>query len=97
MYFYLQAASIKLFGDSVAGVRVASALIGTLAVMFTYVLAHRLFGRMVALLAATFLAVYHYHVFFSRVASVQIADTLFVVVALYFLDRGHAGGLVFAF
>jgi hypothetical protein len=87
MYFYLQAASIKLFGDSVAGVRVVSALIGTLAVLFTYLLARRLFGRTAALLAAAFLAVYHYHLFFSRVASVQVADTLFVVASLYFLDR----------
>ena len=87
LFFFLQAGSIQLFGDSVVGVRMVSALIGALAVCCTYVLARRLFGRTTALLAATLLAVLHYHIHFSRLASVQILDTLFLVLALFLLDR----------
>jgi hypothetical protein len=87
MFFYWQAWSIRLFGDSVAGVRTITGIIGALAVVATYVYARRQFGRGVALVAATLLAVFHYHILFSRLSSVQVTDSLFVVLALFLLDR----------
>src|SRR5207248_2854471 len=87
LFFFLQAGSMAIFGESVGGVRVLSAALGALAVLFTYLLARRLFGRTVALTAAVLLAVFHYHILYSRVASVQIGDSLLIVAALFFLDR----------
>lgn len=88
LFFFLQALSIRLFGDSVEGVRAISGLLGAAAVPFTYLLARRLFGRATAVIAAGLLALFHYHLFFSRLASMQIGDPLFLVATLYFLDRG---------
>lgn len=88
LYFFLEAASLRVFGDTVFGARALSAILGALAVLFTYLLAQRLFGRGTALVAAILLAAFHYHVHFSRLASNQIADPLFLVAALFFLHRG---------
>ena len=52
LFFFLQAGSMALFGESVGGVRAVSTVIGSLAVVFTYLLARRLFGRTVAIAAA---------------------------------------------
>lgn len=92
LFYFLQAASIAIFGDSVGGIRVVSAVIGTLSVLFTYLLARRWFGRGPALMAAALLTVFHFHVHFSRLASVQIADSFFIVAVLFFLDRGVREG-----
>jgi hypothetical protein len=91
LWFFLQAASMRLFGESVAGVRMVTAVIGAVTVLFTYLLARRLYGPAVGLSAAVLLAAFHYHVFFSRVASLQVVDTLAIVAALYWLDRGFEG------
>jgi hypothetical protein len=87
LFFFWQADFMAFLGQNVAGARMLSAILGTLAVVFTYLLARRLFGRTVALTAAVLLAVYHYHVLYSRVATVPIGDPLLVVAALFFLDR----------
>jgi 4-amino-4-deoxy-L-arabinose transferase-like glycosyltransferase len=89
MSFFAQAASLRLFGDSVAGLRTLSALIGTATLFFTYLLARRGFGRRVALFALAALTFNHYHVHFSRLASNQIADPLFMALTLWLLTRGE--------
>lgn len=88
LFFFLQAASIQTFGDSVAGVRALSGLVGTATVLFTYLLARRLLGQPTAVIAACLLAVFHFHLHFSRLASIQVMDALTVVVVLYLLHRG---------
>lgn len=88
LFMFMQAVSIRLFGETVVGVRMLSALSGALAVACTYLLVRHLMGRWAALVAALLLAVFHYHIHFSRLASSQVLDTLFVVLAIYFLDRG---------
>lgn len=90
LFFYLQAGSIRLFGDSVSGVRMLSALLGTLAVLFTWLLARRLFNRRTAFVAAAILAVFHFHLYFSRLSLNNVADTFFLVMTLYLLNRGFS-------
>lgn len=87
MFMFMQAGAIAVFGDSVAGVRLLSAMFGALAVFVTYLFTARLFGRWLGLTAAVLLAVFHYHVHFSRLASSQVLDTLFVVLALLLIER----------
>nr|MBA2278031.1 glycosyltransferase family 39 protein [Chloroflexia bacterium] len=67
-----------------------SALFGTLAVLFTWLLCHRLFDRRTALLAASILAVFHFHVHMSRLALNNVADSFFLMAMLFFLDRGFS-------
>ncbi len=88
MSFFAQAASLSLFGKSVAGLRTVSALIGTATLAVTYLLARRTLGQRVALLALAALTFNHYHIHFSRVGSNQIADPFFMALAVWLLGEG---------
>jgi len=94
MSFLAYGVTMRLFGATVGGARTLSALIGTATVLTTYLLARDLWGRRVGWLAALFLAFGHYHLHFSRLASNQIADGLFVTSSLWLLLRSlEAEGL----
>ncbi len=88
MSFLAWGLSMRVFGESVAGLRALSALVGTLTVLTTFLLARELWGRRVAWLAAVVLTCSHFHVHFSRLGSNQIADGLFITLALWLLVRG---------
>jgi hypothetical protein len=88
MSFLAMGLSMRLFGENIAGLRALSALVGTGTVLTTALLARELWGRRVAGMAAAALAVSHFHVHFSRLGANQIADGLFVTLALYLLVRG---------
>jgi hypothetical protein len=68
LYFYNLALFLKLAGQSVAGLRLASALAGAFTVPITYLIARRSAGRTTATISALFLAGYHVHVHYSRLA-----------------------------
>jgi 4-amino-4-deoxy-L-arabinose transferase-like glycosyltransferase len=80
--------SIRIFGDSVAGLRALSVLIGTASVLTTYLLARELWGRRVAWLSAALLTFAHFHMHFSRLAVNNVADPLFITLSLWLLVRG---------
>ncbi len=88
MSFLAYGLVMRIFGEGVAGLRALSALIGTLTVLTTFLLARELWGRRVAWLAAIALTCSHFHVHFSRLGSNQIADGLFITLALWLLVRG---------
>jgi len=88
MSFVVRGLSMRLFGDTIAGLRMLSALIGTASVLTTFLLTRELWGRRVAWLAAIGLTFGHYHMHFSRLAVNNIADSLFSTLALYLLVRG---------
>jgi 4-amino-4-deoxy-L-arabinose transferase-like glycosyltransferase len=85
--FFAQAGSLRLFGDSVAGLRMLSALVGTATLAFTFLLARRILGRRIALIALATLTFSHYHIHFSRLGSNQIGDPLFMTLALWLLTE----------
>jgi hypothetical protein len=103
MSFLIWGLSMRVFGDTVAGVRAISALIGTLSVLTTFLLAREMFGTAsgrdgrVPWLAALVLAVGHYHLHFSRLAVNNIADSLLVTAALFLLVRGLHARRLFSF
>ncbi len=88
MSFVARGLSMRLFGDTIAGLRMLSAVIGTASVLTTFVLTRELWGRRVAWLAAIGLTFGHFHVHFSRLAVNNIADGLFSTLAFYLLVRG---------
>ncbi len=88
MSFLVAGLGMRVFGFTVAGARMLSALAGTAAVLATYLLARELAGRPVGWGAAILVAFGHYAVHFSRLASNQIADALFGPLILYLLLRG---------
>jgi hypothetical protein len=89
--FFWQAGWLELAGDNILGLRLPWAVVGTLTVLGTYLLTRRLFGRWMALLTAFLLAVYHFHIHYSRLGSNQVADPLFTVWAIYFMVVGWQG------
>ena len=98
VYPYVQRFGIEIWGANFTGVRMLSAILGTLTVPALYGLARTLFDCRTALLAALLLAVYPPHIHYSRLGINNIADPLFGVLAFAFLARGlrHGGRIDFA-
>lgn len=90
-FTYLCIPAVKLFGLNETSVRGTAAAIGILTVLFTYLLAREFAGKGTGLLAALFLAVSPWHLFFSRVAFGSITFPLFFTAAFYFFLRGIYG------
>src|SRR3954468_2243771 len=81
--------SESVFGVNQFGLRFASALVGTLTVLFIFLLTRELFSEQVALLAAWFTATGFWHVLFSRLAFRGILVPLLLTASLYFLVRSE--------
>jgi 4-amino-4-deoxy-L-arabinose transferase-like glycosyltransferase len=90
--FAIDAASMRIFGDGLSGLRMASAIEGVLSIGALYVLVRRLWGWRPALLAAAFLAMSAWHIHFSRTGFLNMQSPLVTLVALYFLVRGVQDG-----
>jgi len=80
MYFFIQSLSIRLAGQTIAALRLTSAIVGALTVAGLYAFARSAFGRGVALTSAAYLAAFHFHIHFSRIGLNNIWDGLFIVV-----------------
>ena len=89
LWFFLQALALRLFGDSIGGLRLLSAILGTLAVPALYVFARPLYGRAVAIIATALLAAYHFHVHYSRIGLNNIADPLMMMLTLAAFFYGY--------
>jgi 4-amino-4-deoxy-L-arabinose transferase-like glycosyltransferase len=87
MSFLAYGVTMQVFGEGVAGLRMLSALAGTITVLTTFLLGRELWGRRVAWLAAIALSCAHYHIHFSRLGSNQIFDGLFITLSLWLLVR----------
>jgi hypothetical protein len=88
LYLHVVNFFITIFGQTPLGLRLMSALAGTLAIPATYLLARQLFGQRIALFSALLLAVSHAHLHFSRIASVPyITATLFIPLELFLFSR----------
>jgi hypothetical protein len=80
--------SAKLLGNTTAALRLPSVLLGTCAVLATYLLARELWDRRLALAAAALLAFGHFHMHYSRLAVNNIFDTVVAPLAFWLLVRG---------
>lgn len=89
LYTYLVVPSIALFGLNDFAVRFPSALLGILAVLFTYFMVFELFkNRKIALFSALFLAISPWHLQFSRVAFETNSATFWSVLGTWAFLRG---------
>lgn len=84
-WFMLQSFSLRVAGDSLAGLRTLSALIGIATIPAMFLLGRLLYTRRIAVIATLLLATYHFHIHFSRLALFNIADPLIgaLVLALW--------------
>lgn len=89
LYTYLVIPAVAAFGLNDFAVRFPSALLGTLAVFFTYKMTFELFGnKPIALLAALFLAISPWHLQFSRVAFETNSAIFWSVLGTWALLKG---------
>lgn len=83
--FFFLAIPLRILGSSAVSLRLLSVLIGAVTVPILFVIAQRLYGRNVALVAAILLAGSHYHIHFSRSGLTNAWDALIVLLALGFI------------
>lgn len=91
LFFYLQAWSLKIFGNDVAGLRILSGIMGVAAVLVVMYYARHMFGPVEAIVAGTLMATLHHHIFLSRTALNNVGDALFMPLSLWLVDRGIFG------
>ena len=92
LWFFLQAAALRLFGDSIGGLRLLSALIGTAAIPICYWFARPHLGRTVAIGGAILLMALPMHIHFSRIALNNIIDPTLGTAGLGLLLSGWRNG-----
>jgi len=92
MSFLAWGIGMRVFGETVAGLRALSALIGAATVLTTFLLADELWGRRAAWLAGVLLACGHYHLHYSRLALNNIGDGLLITLALWLVARAMRTG-----
>jgi 4-amino-4-deoxy-L-arabinose transferase-like glycosyltransferase len=98
LYHYITRLSFLIFGYSVTGIRMTSAVAGVAAVIAMYIVVRVFDNRRTALMAAAIMTTYHYHIQWSRIALNNIWDTLWVPLALaafaWGWRKGWSGGAV---
>ncbi|HEY0377776.1 MAG TPA: glycosyltransferase family 39 protein [Pyrinomonadaceae bacterium] len=87
LYYFVLHYWMMLFGDSESGSRLLSALFGVLAVVATYKVAERLFGRATALVSAALLALSRFHLEFSQEARMYTLLGLLALVSMHFFVK----------
>lgn len=91
-FTYIQSLSVDVFGPSFIGIRLPSAMFGTMTVATAYVLGRALFGRRTAIIGAFILASFPLHLQFSRLAINQSGDTFAATLAFAGLAFGWRYG-----
>ena len=87
LFFFLPAASIRVFGQTIEALRLPSAIAGAMTVAALFLYARSAFGRLLAILSAGYLAFFHFHIHFSRIALNNIWDGLTLTLFSYLLWR----------
>jgi 4-amino-4-deoxy-L-arabinose transferase-like glycosyltransferase len=104
LFIYLAALSVPLLGRSPGAIRMVAALLGTLTIPATYLMAKAMFNRRIGLLAAAIMGLTLWHVNLSRIGFRAVSMPLLVALALWQLwlglkdgNRRHflAGGLLY--
>lgn len=88
LYHMLNALFLAWFGPGALGIRLLSAMIGTLTIPLTYVLGRKLAGPGVALAAAGALAVSFWGLMYARVGIRHVLTPPFVLAAFIFFWHG---------
>ncbi len=86
--FAWHALSMRIFGETVYGLRMGSVMVGTLTFIPFYLLTRLLFNKKTALIATFLLAVSHPFISLNRLGINYTQTALFEVTTFYFLFRG---------
>lgn len=89
LYAWLSAATIQVFGFSVASGRLVSALLGCASLVLLYLVAKRMGGTLFAFFALLLVTLSPWHLLFSRLASEGTMPPFFVICACYLWQRAR--------
>lgn len=89
---YILAACIRVFGDSIAGIRCMPVLLSALSLIPFFFIARRQVGVLAAGSGAFLLATSLWYLHFSRTAWINMTAPLFALGAVYFLTRALEHG-----
>ncbi len=87
MAAFVNAIWLEVFGQTIFGLRFPWALYGTLTVPLTFFVVKRVHGPRLGLVVAALVALYHFHIHYSRLGSHQVGDPFFMVLMFLFLYR----------
>ncbi len=79
LYFLIPATSISIFGRTILGLRLPSAIAGSIIVGLLYLLGRVLYNHRTGVIAAALLSASHFHIHFSRIGLNNIWDGIFFV------------------
>ncbi len=98
MFYFWQGLSMAFFGRDEVGLRMLSALAGTLSISFLYLLMRYGYGRVAGMASAFLLAVSHLHIHYSRLAQAPIHSSTFalLVVLLLAAARVNSSSLLYS-
>lgn len=88
LFFFMQAAFLKLFGINVTALRLLSALAAVATIPMFYVFLRLFWGRRISMISTVLLTFYHFHIHYSRIGLNNSFDPLFSLAILYFFVRG---------
>jgi len=88
-YFWLSAASIKIFGQTAFAVRFFSAFFGYLSVFLVFLIGKRLFSERVGLISGFILASSTGYLYYARLGMLDVPTAFFISFSLYFLIVGR--------
>lgn len=86
--FLAQAWGLRLFGDTISGLRTTSAVVGALTLPFVYLLARTLFSPLVGLLTVILMACAHWFIAYAHLGINYNQTTLLEVIALWAFWEG---------
>lgn len=89
LFFFFQALSVKILGNTVLALRIAPALFGVLAVVMVYLFTKDWFGNRTALLASFMMAVNPWVVTISRDGFRASMVPLMIALVAYFAGRAY--------
>ncbi len=88
LFYFVQALSIRLLGQTTEALRLTSALAGALTVTALFYAGTVMFNQRTGFLAAIFLAAYSFHIHFSRIGLNNIWDGLWYIILIGALWHG---------
>lgn len=87
--YFVQGLFLRIFGDTIFGIRSSSAFAGVATVIAFYFLANLFLKQKLTILIATLaMATSHWHIAYSRLALSTIWTPLFMVLIFYFFIKG---------
>jgi len=92
LYSYILRLSVQLFGFTIPGARMSSAIIGALSIGAVFLMVNEMADRKTAWLTAILMTAYHYHIHWSRVSLSNIWVTLLLPLTVGFFLRGWRKG-----